>query len=38
MTEVTVAKKIEFTIPKMAEFIVVNWLSETRKWMTLAPK
>jgi hypothetical protein len=38
MTEFTVAKMVEFTIPKMAEFTVVKWLSETRKWLTLAPK
>jgi hypothetical protein len=37
MTESTVAKMIKFTIQKMTEFIVVKWLSETRKWLTLAP-
>jgi hypothetical protein len=37
MVEFTVAKMTEFTIPKMAEFAITKLLSETRKWLTLAP-
>jgi hypothetical protein len=37
MTEFTVVKMTKFTIRKMVEFTVVKWLSETRKWLTLAP-
>jgi hypothetical protein len=37
MVEFTVAKMTEFTIPKMVEFTITKWLSNTRKWLTLAP-
>jgi hypothetical protein len=37
MTEFTVAKMTKFTVPKMVEFTITKWLSETRKWLTLAP-
>jgi hypothetical protein len=37
MADFIVAKMAEFNIPKMVEFTITKWLSETRKYLTLAP-
>jgi hypothetical protein len=36
MAEFIVDKMTESTIPKMAEFTITKWLSETRKWLAVA--